>query len=487
MNARLLGVFLLVVFLTHVSEYVPCLQDDAFISFRYAKNLVEGHGLVFNPGERVEGYTNFLWTLCMAIPLALGFSVETFSIALGVLGALLVVGLTWKLSAQRTGSAVGLACVPVLMLALDAPLVLEATQGLETSFFAFFTLAMVGTTLHEAEHPTARPYSALFGALAALTRPEGVLVYGITQGIRLLHERRLPAVRQRLGWGLVGSVVLGQLAFRLAYYGQPLPNTFYAKVGGGAETWLRGLDYLWRFVCSHKVFVLLTNSGGLMLLIRENRALRTWMLIGTALLWEIYVVSVGGDFKVTWRFMQPMMPLYASLVLDGLLLLNRRLPTLALGAGALLLWGGLDGWPEYERSRQEARFRADVTEMRTRVGRWLGQNASPGTVLAIHSAGTIPYYAGLPTIDMWGLADPHIARREMPNMGQGMAGHEKSDPAYVFSREPTLYLPEEFLYTKSAMQLPVPSDFPGEFEYLYQAASVPVGDGWFNFFERVAP
>ena len=42
------------------------LTDDAFISFRYARNLLEGHGLVFNPGERVEGYTNFLWVLELA-------------------------------------------------------------------------------------------------------------------------------------------------------------------------------------------------------------------------------------------------------------------------------------------------------------------------------------------------------------------------------------------------------------------------------------
>src|SRR5690606_38133881 len=48
------------------------LSDDAFISFRYAQNLVEGHGLVYNPGERVEGYTNFLWTVLAAGVIAFG-------------------------------------------------------------------------------------------------------------------------------------------------------------------------------------------------------------------------------------------------------------------------------------------------------------------------------------------------------------------------------------------------------------------------------
>jgi hypothetical protein len=60
-------------------------QDDAYVSFRYAKHLVEGHGLVYNIGERVEGYTNFLWTLLAAIPLAAGFDDPLpFMHALGV-------------------------------------------------------------------------------------------------------------------------------------------------------------------------------------------------------------------------------------------------------------------------------------------------------------------------------------------------------------------------------------------------------------------
>lgn len=42
------------------------LTDDAFISFRYARNLVEGHGLVYDLGEYVEGYSNFLWVLELA-------------------------------------------------------------------------------------------------------------------------------------------------------------------------------------------------------------------------------------------------------------------------------------------------------------------------------------------------------------------------------------------------------------------------------------
>ena len=64
------------VFLALLNRFI---QDDAFISFQYARNLVEGHGLTFNPGERVEGYTNFLWTLLISAGIGLGVDPITWS------------------------------------------------------------------------------------------------------------------------------------------------------------------------------------------------------------------------------------------------------------------------------------------------------------------------------------------------------------------------------------------------------------------------
>ncbi|HPB97137.1 MAG TPA: hypothetical protein PKW66_14560 [Polyangiaceae bacterium] len=74
------------------------IADDAFISFRYARNLVEGHGLVFNPGERVEGYTNFLWTVLLAGAYAIGIPFGLSAIAFGLLSVVAVLWLTTRLS-----------------------------------------------------------------------------------------------------------------------------------------------------------------------------------------------------------------------------------------------------------------------------------------------------------------------------------------------------------------------------------------------------
>src|SRR5438046_1501989 len=67
--------------LAHI-VYLHVMYDDAFITYRYAENLARGLGLVYNPGERVEGYSNFLWTLMMAVVVKLGGRPEDWGPAL---------------------------------------------------------------------------------------------------------------------------------------------------------------------------------------------------------------------------------------------------------------------------------------------------------------------------------------------------------------------------------------------------------------------
>ena len=87
MNPRLLLGALLALTLVHMLQYGACVQDDAFISFRYAANLLDGHGLVYNPGERVEGYTNFLWTVLMAAAMGAGANPVLASVVGGMASA----------------------------------------------------------------------------------------------------------------------------------------------------------------------------------------------------------------------------------------------------------------------------------------------------------------------------------------------------------------------------------------------------------------
>ena len=465
--------------------------DDAFISFRYARNLVEGEGLVFNPGERVEGYTNFLWTVLLAGGMKAGLDPVPLSRWLGVLSGLALLGASWRFLRRRlpTGSLALLAPVPI---AASGAVALWSGAGLET---VFYTL-LVFTGAAAATGPERRSWlapSALF-ALAALTRPEGALLYAVVTVERLL-SRRLSLRRAWPGALLFAALLAGHEAWRIAYYGDFLPNTFYAKTGGGPSAAWRGLGYLWRFFCPAGGWVLLAPLP-LLLIGRKRSWERTF---GAVLLTQIvYVVAVGGDSLPFFRFLVPAVPFLAALAVAGLdRLFSFRDGT--VGAPRLIALAVLLALPLHASFRGEAlRFLEedrDRVELHWKViGRWLGENADPEATIAVTTAGAIPYYSGLRTIDMLGITDRPIARREMPEMGNGLAGHEKHDMEYVLHRRPdyilhyTFLLPEP-IFTTGQFRTPWNRGLEEllkseRFDREYRGRSAEIGRMYFVYFQR---
>jgi len=170
------------------------IQDDAYISFRYARNLVEGNGLVFNAGERVEGYTNFLWTVMSAAPLAAGYedplpAMHRAALALwfSTYGLLLVFGL--YLVSRRVYTA------PLMA----APLVAHWSfnqwylSGMETPLVAFLTLLVLA--IFAVQEPGRRLAAAAFGTasvLLVMARPDAaVFVLGLAVAMFACHPRWL--------------------------------------------------------------------------------------------------------------------------------------------------------------------------------------------------------------------------------------------------------------------------------------------------------
>jgi hypothetical protein len=485
------------------SSWGYCLQDDAFISFRYARNLVDGHGLVFNPGEAVEGYTNPSWTVLSAGLIALGLSPELPIIAAGVLGLLGLITVGWRLAVTRGGpAAVGAAG----LIAMHGGASLEAVQGLESTAFAALVAAglwarLTALSAEGAGNPASTiPFSALLCAAAALTRPEGWLLMALLEGLPLLG-RALPgpggglraaltAVPARLpAWGTFLLIAGAHLVWRWQTYGELVPNTFFVKVGGTEAQALRGLRYLADQALAQPTGAALALVGATLGLggLRGPAAARaqTALILGLPAVFLAYVAAVGGDFKATGRFVLPLLGPLGLLAAGALAAAGARLGRPWLPVAAALLLGAVDLGRQLPALRAAADERNAVALRDAAVGRFLHENARPDAVLAIHSAGAVPYYSGLRTIDMWGLSDKHIGRRPVATMGQGMAGHEKTDYDYVFGRDPDLYLPQDLLLTPTPAELPVPSDFPADFERRYRQLSVQVGDeGWLNLFVR---
>ncbi|MED5371412.1 MAG: hypothetical protein VX899_10390 [Myxococcota bacterium] len=463
--------------------YGACTQDDAFISFRYAENLLAGHGLVYNPGQAVEGFTNLSWTLLMAGWMALGGEPVVGSILLGLTSLALAVVGTWKLAAdpQRDWAAL----LAPLLVALNPLVALEAVEGLETAAFMAMSAWGLHRLLLERREGKAHLGSSAVFALACLTRPEGALLFGLAHlGLWVRAPGRLSAqVRASLlgCWPVVLTLV-GVTLWRLHTYGLPLPNTFYAKTGGLAVE--RGLRYLgWFF--SQNLVLCLGVLAWPVLRWRRGRDQDGVVLAVVAGGYLAYVVAVGGDFKPTGRFIQPVLPALATLAAISLREALERHRQIALGVGALALpliaW---QGWGSFQSAQRIAADRHANLEARRLVGDWIAAQTPPDTVLAIHSAGVIPYYAGRHTIDMWGLTDPHIARAETQDFGSGLAGHERSDPAYVFAQDPDLYLPEDRVFTLRPWELEPEPGFPEDFQARYRPASFEIEGRYLNLWVR---
>lgn len=483
-----------VLVVAHGAQFGFCLQDDTFISLRYARNLVSGNGLVFNPGERVEGYTNPLWTVLCALPFVLGLDPPAFTRWAGLFaaaGGVLAAGALAGMLAPPRERWPSAAAAGVLVAAWPA-FAIEGAMGLETTLFAALAAAGIALFLREVRTEDARPWSGAVLALAALTRPEGVLVAGLVFLADVAGGGWTPARRGRTAWRwtLCAVPVAAHLLFRFAYYGDLVPNTFHAKVGGGGSAILaRGALYAGTWALAAAPLLVLALAGVRLALSRARRAPAAWLVVAVPLVYVLYVIKVGGDYKPTFRFFA--LPFVCLAALAGIAWTRRAawvVAVLAVAAGLI----GLGG-----EGRAFAKQRAWEVPAHLAAGRWLAANVPAGTWIATANAGAIPYASGLPTIDMLGLCDAHIARRAVQGMGTGVAGHEKGDGAYVLERRPRIILfqltrfTERPLDARAALQ-PV---WLGERELIadprfaasYGLRSTQLPGFYFNYFERSEP
>ncbi|HEX6886250.1 MAG TPA: hypothetical protein VF530_22945 [Planctomycetota bacterium] len=420
------------------------LGDDAFISFRYAANLADGLGLVWNAGERVEGYTNFLWVLLLAGGLALGLAPETLANVVGVgCGVLLLVAL-FRFAARGRGALVPWLAVGVLVASRS--FAAWCTGGLETMLFALLVFLGFARLLAPGElAPRAAAGGGLLFAAAALTRPEGAL-FGLLAGAWLLLEvlrgRRAP--RTALVWlAPFVLVVAGHFLWRRAYYGAWLPNTFHAKVGG---LWLeQGLRYFAYFHDTYRIGWFVPLAFLALLGARRREAAVT---LGVLAVYAAYVLAVGGDlFEL--RFCVHVFPLLYWLLVEGLAVLAelswpraRRVgPALAaLGAAALLAttFLGFERVPANRYGLQSIEGITRYTRQRIDEGRTLRRHIEAGVlprdlVLCVGGAGAVPYYTRWTTVDRRGLNDATIAR--LPVARRGLVAHEHDAPhEYLVAR-----------------------------------------------------
>ncbi len=435
-----------------------CLFDDAMISMRYAQNLVAGAGLVFNRGERVEGFTNPLWCLMMAGAHLAVRDLSKVSLAVQVVSAATLLAnlvLLWKLVGVLAPRRPWLRWTVCGLTALFYPLNYFAVSGMEVGCVAALVTASMlsaAQTLDEGRLRTL-PYWML--GLATLVRPDAVVIFAaLAAGLFFyLPGQRLRQLLYAAAWG-AAFVVLPTL-LRHAYYGTWVPNTYALKVQGistALRSWY-GLQIFLDF--AQRAWLVPLTAPLLAAMVTRRPAVRVAALLVTAQFgWSVYV---GGD---AWegesiganRFVATVAPLLVALLCLGLdeglrwLLENLRgaPPRLLRAVPAVACALSCAAFVELDRADNpqvarrilllEPAIFQQAQEVFTKAAWSLREIADPDARIAVTWAGIIPYFSGLRALDVLGKVDPHIAQLPMHavrNADEFRAGHMKWDQHYT--------------------------------------------------------
>jgi hypothetical protein len=379
---------------------------------------------------------------------------------------------------------------------------------METVLYALLLVVALQVALFGSETRRSQVLSGVLFGLLALTRPDGILAYlvyvGYTLSACLLGKRPLPW-RQELhrAAGLL-AVLVPHLLFRIAYYGELVPNTFHAKVGLTVPSAMRGLKAVLAYLTSLRGG-LLVGAVGLWALAPRTRV---GNVLGAFLLvWLLYLGSIGLS-GMTWWYAMPLdiisilwlawslaklleansgqMESRRLRVLGGVALAVLCISNLAAGVHRVLVTPTLFAQGLYQEPSDTGQ---KVTNY-IKAGKLMGGIAKPDETLAVAECGAIPYYAGIVTYDALGLNDKHIARQPVAE-GVWAFGHERGDGRYLLEQKPTYIIMKPFL-TRRPDRTPVrvPSWIQmyemEEFKRDYELVSIPVDRLFFNYYKRRA-
>jgi arabinofuranosyltransferase len=438
-------------------EAWPWISDDAFISMRYSERLLAGHGLTWNDGERVEGYSNLSWVLATAGLGWLGMDLLNAVRLLGIAATMLACAvLAFGTAARMAWPAAWVA----VLVAAQPTVVLWAIGGLEGPLaMACIGIGVHGMwrgTNHDDATAARRAFASAGAAFAVLvlTRPDAPLWVG-AGALTMLLCRPLTASTSRLRWRCLLLLVLpaaiafaGQTLFRYLYFGDLVANTTRAKLQPSWAALEFGSQYLLAAAESLRSLWSLALLGfAVAWWRRSTRPLAVYALL-TLPLWCFYVGLLGGDYFPRNRvFLQTILPLamLAAVGLDWLAakgMFGRAFAgALALSAIGLARWDG-EMLPQQAAAARRGQQYLSWWEWRgIACGEWLAAAfGSRQPLLALDQVGASPYASRLPCIDMLGLCDRTIAMTPVEASRFALIGHARGNGDYVLSRRPDLVL-----------------------------------------------
>jgi arabinofuranosyltransferase len=422
--------------------------DDLYITFKYARNLADGFGFsIWNLTEApVEGSTSTVWMVLLAWGIWLGISPYWLSFILASLsfgGIVCLFMLAHQLRPSVwpkafAGAPQGMFGTATVLLLTYVPLAWYGATGMETTFFALLLAALLLSPVLAGQRHQTLVQSILVVSLI-LTRPEGLLLGPLLCAYFFwtAEHRQLRHMTPLLSSLLAVALLT---AFRLAYFGDVFPNTYYAKAQGdlphhlywGARNLSRFLAYTapaWLIICTG-----LFLTWRARLLSRFER-----LLIGLVLFYFAYTLKSGGDPESAfplWRHFVHIAPIWLLLAACAIERLTARTGNKSWLMVAFIVLTQITLSTKYIRSDLIGRPNYQQQDSDTEFFGYIQKVANRDTVAAAGYAGHWGWLFPGKVIDLWGLNDKHIAHfGTYQHMGEL---DSRSDMAYVLGRQPDL-------------------------------------------------
>lgn len=408
--------------------------DDLYIYFRYVNNFISGKGIVYNPGENVEGFSSFTWfiilSVCGFLKLPLEMSAKAVCFFFAFANFILIYLICRKSAIRNIWIA---ACCLMLF---NLPFVLWSVSGFEIMFYIFLLLLCFYLSAVSAFFQMHSLVFAFLIFLISITRPEGILYSVAFIFFCFVSGEKKQALKIFLFYSLMMMLFL---TFRIIYFGDILPNTYYAKIGHGflgnyeIRSYKNGALYIFDFFKHQPQFLI--SFFFLPFTIKKLKRDKLFMFSSSIILIQfLFVIFSGGDWMAQYRFIVPSIPflsLSSALILNSLIEQSAEKKSLAIASAGI--FAVLIAVSFYFSDFRTIKIETSLWNNLKSISGDLKKTIPGDALVANGASGIIPYYLDdVKFLDIVGLTNKHIAK----NGYRTKIWFEKNDPDYVYSNNP---------------------------------------------------
>ena len=393
--------------------------DDAWIHFQFARNLARGNGFSFNAGHLTAGSTAPLWTLLLAGAMSVGGEFPVAGQLLSSASFLAALAATYALGKRLTGTR-WTAWLAGVVVATNGRMVWAGLSALEPPLFATLSLLAINAHLSDRFARRHRLRTAAIFGLAALSRPEGYLLFALALADTALTLAKREDEPWRTRWRrlpllpvlIFTAVVLPYLIFSLCASGHLLPNTYHAKAVVHVRPDFDFLSVTASYLILDNPVLLPFFIFGVGVLLRRAPLLSLWS-IGLPLVYAFLHAALYQH----GRYLIPLIPCNAVIGVVGLLAMYRwalrkgwRLggspARFAVLVNAMVIIG--TAWRLPTMARLTAWNVDNINRMHVALGHWVKEHTPPNALLALNDIGAITYVSQRPVVDLAGLVTPEV-------------------------------------------------------------------------------